>query len=322
MLLEALKIAVSILGGGAAGALMNEWFRRRSGRLQPIPLIERVNRLISPELKGFALARVVGNGDTRQLEEIQNVREYQFTLRNTSTIHLHDAEVQFEFPSQNVEAWAERPVRSKTAPMEIKATATSPWRGAFRWRIPEFPASDSIEFTFRVIDPPSGDYEVALYNGGQVVIQRSKGEPPANKSVGAKSAMLLHTIWLGVIAATLAAFVPFAFWGSEATNSSFVSGNGCSLEIASQYNRLSEDFWPWKGPWEMKASVRNIGNGPCIFATDTFGGKPRTLAPGDSAFFPSAFSETRPKLAPSPIAFGTVGPTAKSTVRIFQSAPP
>src|SRR5437870_657045 len=63
-----------------------------SAAFPPIPLIERVNRLVSPELKGFALARVTGGPDNRELEEIKNVREYQLTLRNTSPIHLQNVE--------------------------------------------------------------------------------------------------------------------------------------------------------------------------------------------------------------------------------------
>ena len=82
---EVSTILVSLAGGGAAGALLNEWFRRRRDRVQSIPLIERVNRLISPELKGFTLARVVGSSTNRGLEEVKNLREYQLTIRNTST---------------------------------------------------------------------------------------------------------------------------------------------------------------------------------------------------------------------------------------------
>ena len=93
VVIEILKIILPLLGGGAVGALLNEWLRRRGARVQAIPLIERVNRPVSPELKGLTLARLTGDGQTRRLEEIKNVREYQFTLRNTSTVHLQDVEI-------------------------------------------------------------------------------------------------------------------------------------------------------------------------------------------------------------------------------------
>ena len=63
-----LKLVVSILFGGAAGALLNEWFRRRKGKVQRVALIERVNRSANPELQGITLARMVGEEPLRHLE--------------------------------------------------------------------------------------------------------------------------------------------------------------------------------------------------------------------------------------------------------------
>jgi hypothetical protein len=57
-LLEIIKIVITFLSGGAAGALLKEWFSRRKGKVQPISLIERVNRSVSPELEGITLARL------------------------------------------------------------------------------------------------------------------------------------------------------------------------------------------------------------------------------------------------------------------------
>src|SRR5438552_1874510 len=131
MLLDLLKIVIPLLTGGLAGAVLNEWFRRRGGKVQPIPLIERVNRLINPELEGFTLARVAGGTEGRHLEEVKNIREYQLTLRNTSMIHLQDVEIQFEFPTEDVESWVSRPALSKTAPLPVNAMATAPWKKSF-----------------------------------------------------------------------------------------------------------------------------------------------------------------------------------------------
>ena len=82
-------LLASFLSGGLAGARLNEWYRQKHSRLQKIPLIERVNRSVSPKLEGgITLARAVGEVPHRQLEELNNLREYQLTLRNTSTVHL------------------------------------------------------------------------------------------------------------------------------------------------------------------------------------------------------------------------------------------
>jgi hypothetical protein len=56
-LLEILKLVLPFLGGGAVGATLDEWFRRRNSKVQAISLIERVNRSVSPELEGCFLQR-------------------------------------------------------------------------------------------------------------------------------------------------------------------------------------------------------------------------------------------------------------------------
>jgi hypothetical protein len=209
--LEILKIVLPFLSGGLAGAVLSEWLRRRHGKVQAIPLIERVNRLVNPGLKGFTLARVTGGGAAhqggRQLEEVKNVREYQLSLQNTSTVHLQDVEIQFEFPTEDVEAWASRPVRSKTAPVSVDPVVTEPWKKGFRWRIPHLPSTDSIEFTFRAVDTVSGDYEVALYKSDRIVIEKSKGEPAIKSNIFNKSISTIVSL-LGLSLSLIA--VPFA----------------------------------------------------------------------------------------------------------------
>lgn len=97
-MLEVVKLIVSFLTGGLSAALFNEWLRRKRTRVQLIPLIERVNRLVGPEIKGFTLARVVDVSANLQLEEVRDLREYQLTMRNDSSVHLRDAEVNLNFP--------------------------------------------------------------------------------------------------------------------------------------------------------------------------------------------------------------------------------
>jgi hypothetical protein len=180
LLIEILKIIVTFISGGLAGGLLIEWFRRRNSRVQPIPLIERVNRLLSPDLEGIALARVVDDAGRRQLQELKNLREYQLTLRNTSSLHLQDVEIQFEFPAEDVQAWVSRPTLSKTALVPTKAGAVEPpWKRTFRWIIPHLPSGDSVEFTFRAVDPSSDKYEVALYKADRVIVNKVQGEPAA-----------------------------------------------------------------------------------------------------------------------------------------------
>jgi hypothetical protein len=91
-MLELIKILASFIGGGLAGAVFNEWFRRRREKVQRIQLVERVNRLIDP-IEGFTLARVTSEGDG-ELREVRDLREYQLTMRNSTSTHLQNADVQ------------------------------------------------------------------------------------------------------------------------------------------------------------------------------------------------------------------------------------
>jgi hypothetical protein len=128
--MEILKVVITLLGGGLAGAFFNEWLRRRRSGVQRIPLVERVNRRVSSELKGFTLARTVDDPSGRKLEEVRSLREYQLTLRNSSPVHLKDADIQFEFPADEVQGWASRPALSRTALVLVGATVEARARGA------------------------------------------------------------------------------------------------------------------------------------------------------------------------------------------------
>jgi hypothetical protein len=154
-MLEIAKLLLSFLGGGLAGALVTEWFRRRRSRVQSIQLIERVNRVVNPELEGITLAR--RSSADSPLEELKNLREYQLTLRNSSSVHLQDAEVQFEFPADDVAGVPSRPTLSKTPLVSVTAIATPPWRKAFKWIIPHLPSGDSVEFTLSCGRPIVGE---------------------------------------------------------------------------------------------------------------------------------------------------------------------
>lgn len=115
---------------------------------------------------------------------MNNLREYQLTLRNISTVHLQDVEIQFEFPAQDVQEYAAlRTSLSKTTLVKVNAVPTdaTAFPTVFRWRIPHLPSGDSVEFTFYAVDPKSDSYEVALYNSDRVIVEKVEGEPAATK---------------------------------------------------------------------------------------------------------------------------------------------
>jgi len=316
MIFEILKIVLPFLGGGLAGALVNEWLRRRHGKIQAIPLIERVNRLVNPQLKGITLARVTGAPGNRQLEEIEKLREYQLTLRNTSTVHLQDAEVQFEFPTEDVEAWVSRPALSKTAPEPVDAVVTDPWKKGFRWRIPHLPSTDSIEFSFRAVNPPSDEYEVALYKTDRVVIERSKGEPSARKT---SFDSRLKEVVLVAAASLVAAAISFLLTGaSHGNNVATLKEGACTLTVISSFDRVAPGEWPWSGsgPWRIFHRVINAGTQKCVVESGQLTGAPAVVLPGEE-LKRTAFSASKPKLVQRELGFGIDGSARKSQVALF-----
>lgn len=314
MILEILKIVLPFLGGGLAGALVNEWLRRRHSKIQAIPLIERVNRLVSPELKGITLARVTGAPGNRQLEEIEKLREYQLTLRNTSTVHLQDAEVQFEFPTEDVEAWASRPALSKTAPVPVDAVVTDPWKKGFRWRIPHLPSTDSIEFSFRAVNPASDEYEVALYKTDRVVIERSKGEPSARKT---SFHLYLPMIMLMMVAAAgFTTVILSLLIGQPGNNVATLKEGGCTLTVISSFERFATGGWPWSGPWQISHRVINAGTQKCVVESGQLTAAPAAILPGEE-MKRTAFSASKPKLVQRELAFGIDGSARKTQVALF-----
>jgi hypothetical protein len=253
---EVAKIVGPLLGGGVAGVLINEWFRRRREKVQRVQLIERVNRVVSA-VDGFALARATGPGGA--LTEVKDVREYQLTLRNSTSTHLQDAEIQFEFPVSDVATIASLPAMSKT-PLILKAALTVEGRMRFRWSIPNFPAGDSVEFTFRAVAAPSGVFEVALYSPG-VIIERVIGEPPpARKELSTRTVISIFVLTAAF--AVAAAFLTQRYTqpnnGEKLTT---VSAAGCELEIISLFEIYGQSS---DSPWHVKHRVINVGGQTCV----------------------------------------------------------
>jgi hypothetical protein len=309
VILEIIKIVVSILFGGLAGALLNDWRRRRESKVQPIPLIERVNRLVSPELEGITLARVVGDATNRRLEELKNLREYQLTLRNTSTVHLQDAEILFEFPAKDVQAWVSRPALSKTPLLNVDASPTDPWKKAFRWRIPHLPSGDSVEFTFRAVDPPSGLYEVALYKGDRIIVEKVVGEPAPKRKLGEGQIVIL-LLGLLVCVLGLAWVFGFRFMPSSNEKLTTVKLAGCDLRVVSLYDIYGRSL---RSPWQIKNRIINVGTESCVVKSEQLDARdPFTIAPG-AIFEREIISERSPVLVDSEAAIGTTNTSLTKT---------
>jgi len=193
--LDVAKAMGPVIGGGAVGALLTQWFRNRSVKTREIQLIERVNRE-QDQLRGIRLVRSSSAGQER---EVKNIRSCQMTLRNTSGQHLRDDQVQFEFSSEDVEPWVSRPARSKTALVPVEAFLTPPWKTTLRWQIPSLPPGDSVEFSFQVFEPTTEEYEAVLYSNANVVLRKVKGEPEVYASPPAACPLPVLAVGLLVV---------------------------------------------------------------------------------------------------------------------------
>jgi len=269
------------------------------------------------------LARVTGDPENRKLEEIENIREYQLTLRNTSDVHLQDVEIQFEFPTDDVEAWAERPALSKTAPVPVDALITEPWKKGYRWRIPQLPSTDSIEFTFRSINPASDNYAVALYKSDRVVIERSKGEPSARGSFsfGVEKLEILNFVIPGIlmvcvlgILATLLLSGQSPFPGST-SNLAEVKEDGCAVMVMSSFDRVYGDGWFWTRPWQITQRVVNNGPANCTVKADQLIGP--EMIPAFNQETRETLSKPKPQLVDRTLFVGRDSPTHVAKVKVY-----
>lgn len=342
----------TLVGGGAGGAIiaaaLTEWIRGRRGRLQRVQLIERVNRLVEPT-EGFALARLVEERPKgkKQWVPVEGVREYQFTLRNTTSVHLKDLEIQFEFPVAQVEGLATRPVLSRTA-LEVVAPAVSePWKSGHRWKIPYLPPKDSVEFTFKSVNCPSEEYEAALLNADRVVIQKMHGEPAQGEVTGQAATsvvlVLLLMLSLGFCGYLLlrnerSALAPKDEMAAQAEEDKAsqapvgeeakalkdegfgqvgarIGGAGCEFTVESSYNATLKDTEGGpKKPWQIFDYITNTGKQKCVYQLP--GREIRTLKPSNGQQY-FGYSDAKPKLTEIQIRFGLKSPTTKATAKFY-----
>jgi len=301
---------------GLASGLLVEWMRRRAARIQIIPLVVRMNRLVQADIAGFTLARVTGPGSPPEI--ITDLREYQFTLKNTSNVHLQDAEIQFEFPAQEVQALTERPTRSNTSLVQITCDPPGD-TSVFRWRIPQFPATDSVDFTFRAIKATSDKFEVSLYKSDRVVVRSSIGEPSSDVNnvllhVGSGFATVLAMAFIG---ASIGAF----FSSGYDSSTQVVTQAGCTLKVSSTvFASHTHAFWPASGPWEITHSIENFGAGDCTINDPAL--FPNVdIAPGRAASA-RVLSIDKPKLADRDVMLGNKATAMQAAnIRLYSARP-
>jgi hypothetical protein len=224
-------------------------------------------------------------------------------------------EIQFEFPVEDIQAWASRPSLSKTALVLVEGQASEPWKRAFRWRIPHLPSGDSVEFTFRSVDSPSGDYEVALYNSDLVIVEKVIGEPaPPKRRIDLPGVIFLASVITVAIATVVGLSVGFLVSPTGEELSS-VSQAGCELRIASYYDRFGNGF---RSPFRIKYSVFNIGSQGCVVQSAQLNPKGLFTIPAGEAFEREWIIERAPRVIDTEVSVGPTNSTLKDApIRLY-----
>lgn len=309
-MLELVKILASLLGGGLTGAFINEWFRRRREKVQRVQLIERVNRPVSA-LEGFTVARISGEGGA--LMEVKDLREYQLTMRNSTSTHLVDVEVQFQFPASDVQALVSLPALSRT-PLVAKPVTSTLGTTGFRWAIPNFPAGDSVEFTFRAIAAPSDKYEVALYNVG-VVIERVVGEPPPTNR--GPSPIKVVAMAVGILAFVLALVFILQKFTQPTSGEKLTVVNlaGCNLQVASVFDVYGQHP---DSPWHIKHRIINVGPRDCVVQSQALNLDNPTVVKSGETLEREQILEHAPRQSDVAVSVGTAqSPRETSNITVY-----
>jgi len=243
------------------------------------------------------------------LKAVTDLREYQLTMRNSTSTHLQSAEVQFEFPSDDVQALVSLPALSRISLAPLDAP-TTPGKRIFRWRVPHFPAGDSVEFTFRAVAPSSEKYEYSLNYVG-VIFEMIVGEPPpARKSFLHNS---LPIVLFGVML-TILVLVALQVSGKLQQNSgeklTSVQTGGCNLQIVSIFEVYGQHF---DSPWHIKHRIVNIGTQDCVIQSQALNlGNPAIVKSGDT-LDREHLSESAPKLLDAVISIGATEASRETT---------
>jgi hypothetical protein len=309
-MIEIAKLLAAVLFGGVGAALITEWFRRRREKVQRVQLIERVNRVVTA-LDGFTVARPSGPGGA--LVEVKDLREYQLTMRNSTSTHLVDVEVEFQFPASDVQALASLPTMSRT-PLVLKPVNAIKGATGFRWAIPNFPTGDSVEFTFRAVAAPSDRYEVALYNVG-VVIEKIIGEPPPPKK-GPSPVQFVGFLTGATTFVLLLVFLLQRYTQhSSGEKLTVVSQAGCSLQVVS----IFEVYGRWlDSPWHVKHRIINVGPKDCIVQSQAMNlENPTVIKPGE-VLDRELILQNAPKQQDAPMSLGTAqSPRETANITVY-----
>jgi hypothetical protein len=172
------------------------------------------------------------------------------------------------------------------------------------------PSGDSVEFTFRAVDPASDLYAVALYKSNQIIVERVVGEPAPKTRLGDGLKIFLLCVLVACVLST-------AFWklgirpiSSSGEKLTTVKSAGCDLRVVSFYDRYGQNL---DSPWRIKHRIFNAGTESCVVQSEQLDASgPFTIGPG-AIFEREIITEHAPYLADFEVSVGTASTTMEKT---------
>lgn len=174
-------------------------------------------------------------------------------------------------------------------------------------------SGDSVEFTFRAVDPSSESYEAALYRSEGVIFERIVGEPPPKKGQTFPIVVVLSAFLLGALMIWLISTGRLQSTSGEKLTR--IKLAGCDLRVVSLFDVYGRDFY---SPWRIKHRVFDVGTEDCVIQSEKMNlASPVTVKPGE-ALERESISESAPKLVDIEISVGaTRNSLTKTTVPLY-----
>lgn len=179
----------------------------------------------------------------------------------------------------------------------------------------EWASGDSVEFTFRSVNPPSGDFEVALYNSDLVIVQKVVGEPPPKEMRLNNPLILVAALLMGIAGLVIVGYSAGFLVERSGEKVSNVSAAGCELRMVSLYGTYGQNF---HSPWQIKDRVFNVGNQACVVQSAQLNPKGQFSIPAGDVFEREWIVERPPKLVDGELSVGATNTTLKTApIRLY-----
>jgi hypothetical protein len=178
-------------------------------------------------------------------------------------------------------------------------------------------SDDSVNgyITFRSVNAPSGDFEVAFYNSDLVIVEKAVGEPAPKERRFSGPAIFFPALGTLLAIILIAAFANGALVSPSGEEFSGISVAGCELRIVSFYDRYGTNL---DSPWRIKHRVFNIGSQSCAVQSAQLNPRGAVTVSAGDVFEREWISAKAPKLVDGDVSVGASNtPLRNVAVRLY-----